>query len=144
MRNYHRNWMKLTQVIPINIIQSCETYVFQHISSIHHIIMLFFEKYVRIKIEDHEILVLISKLSLKSDKVNASYPCKYNSVSGSDHSDFYDRFKSTIKKKSNWSKNRQKKIDWLIDRWSISYLRLTMKKGGLHGVKGPIGGLWGP
>ncbi len=39
-----------------------------------------FEKYVRVKIEDHKILVLMSKLSPKFDEVNASYPCKYNSV----------------------------------------------------------------
>ncbi len=39
--------------------------------------MHFFEKYVRIKIENHKILILLSKLSLKLDKINASYPCKY-------------------------------------------------------------------
>ncbi len=39
--------------------------------------MQFFEKYVRIKIEDHKILVLMSKLSQKLDKINVSYPCKY-------------------------------------------------------------------
>ncbi len=32
------------------------------------------------KIEDHEILVLMSKLTLKLDEVNASYACKYNSI----------------------------------------------------------------
>ncbi len=38
--------------------------------------------------------------------------------SGSDHSDFYDRFKSKIdhKKKSNWSKNQPKKER--CTRWS--------------------------
>ncbi len=39
--------------------------------------MHFFEKYIRIKIENHKILVLISKLSPKLDEVNASYPCEY-------------------------------------------------------------------
>ncbi len=42
--------------------------------------MQFLEKYVRIKIGDHKILVLMSQLSSKLDKVNASYACKYNSV----------------------------------------------------------------
>ncbi len=36
-----------------------------------------FKKYVRIKIENQKILVLMSKLSPKLDQVNASYPCKY-------------------------------------------------------------------
>ncbi len=26
--NFHRNWMKLTQVMHVNIIQSCETYMY--------------------------------------------------------------------------------------------------------------------
>ncbi len=37
-----------------------------------------FEKYVRIKIEDYKILILMSKLSPKLDKM--SYPCKYSSI----------------------------------------------------------------
>ncbi len=39
-----------------------------------------FEKYVRIKIVDHKILILMSKLSPKLDEINASYPCKYNLI----------------------------------------------------------------
>ncbi len=39
-----------------------------------------FEKYVTIKIEDNKILVLMSILLPKLDDVNASYPCKYNSI----------------------------------------------------------------
>ncbi len=42
--------------------------------------MHFFEKYIRIKIENHKILVLMSILSLKLDEINASYACKYNSI----------------------------------------------------------------
>ncbi len=52
-------------------------HVLHCISSIYHIIMPFFEKYIRIKIENHKILVLMSKLSPKSDEINTSYPCKY-------------------------------------------------------------------
>ncbi len=40
--------------------------------------MYFFEKFVRIKIEDHKIPVLMSRLLPKLDEVNASYPCKCN------------------------------------------------------------------
>ncbi len=40
----------------------------------------YFEKYVRIKIEDHKILVLMCQLSPKFDEVKASYPCEYNSI----------------------------------------------------------------
>ncbi len=55
--------------------------VFHCISSIYHIIMLFFpEQYVRMKIEDHKILLLMNKLSPNLDEINASYVCKYNSV----------------------------------------------------------------
>ncbi len=43
------------------------------ISSFYHIIMHFFEKYVRIKIEDHKILILRSKVSPKLDEVNTNY-----------------------------------------------------------------------
>ncbi len=43
-------------------------------------IVHFFEKYVRIKIEDHKILVLMSILLPKLDEVNTSYVCKYNSI----------------------------------------------------------------
>ncbi len=39
-----------------------------------------FEKYVRIKIEGGKILVLTIILSSKLNEVNASYPCKYNSI----------------------------------------------------------------
>ncbi len=42
--------------------------------------MHFFEKYVIIRIEDHEILFLMSKLSSKLNEVNASYPHKYNEL----------------------------------------------------------------
>ncbi len=55
-------------------------HVFHCISSIYHIIMHFFEKYVRIKIEDHKILLLLNKRSPKFDEINASYACKYNLV----------------------------------------------------------------
>ncbi len=51
--------MKLTQVITVNITESCETC---H-SSIYSISTHFFEKYVKIKIEDHKILVLMGKHS---------------------------------------------------------------------------------
>ncbi len=57
-----------------------DSHVFHCISSIYHIIMHFFEKYIRIKIENYKILVLMSKLSLKLDEVNASYPYKCNSI----------------------------------------------------------------
>ncbi len=55
-------------------------HVFHSISSIYHIIMHFFEKYAKIKIEDHKILVRINKLSPKFDEINASYTCKCNSI----------------------------------------------------------------
>ncbi len=55
-------------------------HVFRCISLIYHIIMYFFEKYVRIKIEEHKILILTGILSSKLDEVNASYTCKYNSI----------------------------------------------------------------
>ncbi len=50
------------------------------ISLIYLIIMHFFEKCIRIKIEDHKILVLMNKRSPKLDEINASYACKYNSI----------------------------------------------------------------
>ncbi len=77
---FHRSWMKLTHVMPLNIIQFCETHVFHCISMIYHIIIHFFEKYVRIKIKAHIILVQLSKLSLKLNEVNANYACKLNSI----------------------------------------------------------------
>ncbi len=40
----------------------------------------FFEKYVRIKIGDHKILVLMRILLLKLDEVNVTYACNYNSI----------------------------------------------------------------
>ncbi len=40
-------------------------YVFHCISSIYHIIMHFFEKYVGIKIEDHKFFVLMNESSQK-------------------------------------------------------------------------------
>ncbi len=45
--------------------------------TIYHIITHFLEKYVRIKIENHKILILISKLSPKLDEVNTGYLSKY-------------------------------------------------------------------
>ncbi len=42
--------------------------------------MHFFEKYVKIQIEDHKILVLMNKLSPKLDEINASYARKSNSI----------------------------------------------------------------
>ncbi len=57
-------------------------HVFHSISSIYHLITHFFEKYVRIKIEDHKILALMKKLSLTLDEINTSYVCKYNSIRG--------------------------------------------------------------
>ncbi len=56
-------------------------HVIFRISSIYYIITQFFKKYVRVKIEDHKILVLMSKLSPKLDEINVSYPCKYKSQS---------------------------------------------------------------
>ncbi len=56
-------------------------YVFWCISSTNrYIILHFYEKYVRIKIEDHKILVLVSNLLPKLFEVNTSYPWKYNSM----------------------------------------------------------------
>ncbi len=42
--------------------------------------MHFFEKYARIKIEDHEILVLISERSQNQDKRNARNLHKYKRI----------------------------------------------------------------
>ncbi len=42
--------------------------------------MPFFEKYLRIMIEDHKILVLVSECSRKLNEINVSYPYKYKSV----------------------------------------------------------------
>ncbi len=42
--------------------------------------MQFFEKYVRIKIENYKIVFLMSNIPPKLDEVNAGYPCKYNSI----------------------------------------------------------------
>ncbi len=42
--------------------------------------MHFLEKYVTIKIKDYKILLRMSILSSKLNKVNASYVCKYNSI----------------------------------------------------------------
>ncbi len=42
--------------------------------------MHFLEKYVRIKIKDYKILVLVSILSSKLDEVTENYACKYNSI----------------------------------------------------------------
>ncbi len=69
--------MKLMHVIRANIIHSCQTFMY-FINLLHNYV--FFEKYIRIKIEDHKILVLISKVSPKSDEVNASYLQKYNLI----------------------------------------------------------------
>ncbi len=55
-------------------------HVFHGILFIHRIIMLFSGKYLRIKVEDHKMLVLVSKLSPKLLELNASYPCKYTSI----------------------------------------------------------------
>ncbi len=60
--------------MPVNIIQSCETFLY--ISLIYNIIIHFFKKYVRIKIKDYKILIRMSKLSPKLDEVNVSYACK--------------------------------------------------------------------
>ncbi len=54
--------------------------LFHCISSIYHIIMHFFEKYLRIKIEDRKILVLMNILLRKLDEINVSYVCKYNII----------------------------------------------------------------
>ncbi len=43
------------------------------------------DKYVRIKIEDHKILVVTSMRSSKLDEVNASYACKCNSILRDSH-----------------------------------------------------------
>ncbi len=69
------NWMKLTRVVPVNLILwlSC-------VSSIYHAIIHFFEKYASIKIENHKIFTLMNKLSPKLDEVNGSYLCKYSTV----------------------------------------------------------------
>ncbi len=80
---FHRSSMKLTQVMPVNIIQSWlwDFHTFHRISSIYHLIVIyFFGKYVRIKIKDHKILVRMSKISPKLDEVNASWACKLNSI----------------------------------------------------------------
>ncbi len=54
--------MNLTHVIPVNIIQSSETFMY----FINYLIIMHFaKKYVRIKIEDHKILVLIRESSRK-------------------------------------------------------------------------------
>ncbi len=42
--------------------------------------MLFFEQYVRIKIENQKILFLMSKLLPKLNEINVSYPYKHSSV----------------------------------------------------------------
>ncbi len=55
-------------------------HVFHCISSIYHIIIHFFEKYIRIKRKDYKILVQTSKLSLKLDEVNVIFFCKLNSI----------------------------------------------------------------
>ncbi len=47
--------------------------MFHCISSIYHLLMHFFEEYVRIKIEEHKIFILTSILSLNLAEVNASY-----------------------------------------------------------------------
>ncbi len=54
--------------------------VFHCISSIYHLINHFFEEYIRIKIEEHKILILTSIPSPNLAEVNASYTYKYNSI----------------------------------------------------------------
>ncbi len=60
---------------PVNIIQSCQTSMY-FISLPNN--YAFFFKYVRIKIEDYKILVLMSYVPPKLDEVNAGYPYKYD------------------------------------------------------------------
>ncbi len=55
-------------------------HVFQCISLIYQVIIHFFEKYIKIQVEDHKTFFLMNKLSPKLDEVNSNYPCKYNSI----------------------------------------------------------------
>ncbi len=50
------NRIKLTQVIAVNIIESCETFM-----SFINLLMHAFKIYTGIKIEDHKIIVLMSE-----------------------------------------------------------------------------------
>ncbi len=63
--NVHENRMKLTPVIIVNIIEPLETFV----PFINLLFNYFSKKYVRIKIEVHKILGLMSKFTGRKTKL---------------------------------------------------------------------------